>query len=136
MIKTGLAHTEAVAALILSGILVFVLPFRWSRRLFGDLAAAEDTTRQPDPAQMARARAVTRRLRRIAHRLPWHSTCLVMALSGRMLLARRGISGGVVRIGVRMENGRVAAHAWLMLGTTTLLGGDEAPDYRPLADLA
>lgn len=136
MIKTGLAHTEAVTVLILSAILVFVLPFSWSRGLFGGLNAAGTPAPVPDPAQMARAQVVTRRLRRIAHRLPWHSTCLVLALSGRMLLARRGIGGGVVRIGVRMENGRIAAHAWLMLGTATLLGGDEAPDYRPLADLA
>lgn len=136
MIKTVLAHAEAAAALTLSAILVFVLPFSWCRRLFGGLNAAGAPAPVPDPAQMARAMMVARRLRRVAHRLPWHSTCLVLALSGRMLLARRGIGGGVIRIGVRMENGRVAAHAWLMLGTATLLGGDEAPDYRPLADLA
>lgn len=127
---------EMIAALILSRILVFVVPFRWSSKLFGDLGAAQEPAAAPTPAALARAHAVTRRLRRISRRLPWHSTCLVLALTGRLLLARRGVSGSVVRFGVKMENGKLAAHAWLMLGQTTLLGGEEALDYRPLADLA
>lgn len=134
--KKVLARTEATAALIVAWILVFIVPFRWSRRLFGPMTSSTDQPPHcPSQPQLARARSVTRRLHQIAHGLPWHSSCLVLALSGRMLLARRGIRGSVVRFGVKVENGRVAAHAWLMLGTATLLGEKEAEGYHPLADL-
>ncbi|MGC2856652.1 lasso peptide biosynthesis B2 protein [Novispirillum sp. DQ9] len=131
-----LARTEATAALIVAWILVFIVPFRWSRRFFGPMTSATDQPpHRPSPPHLARAKIVTRRLYHVAHSLPWHSSCLVLALSGRMILARRGIRGSVVRFGVKVENGRVDAHAWLMLGTTTLLGEKEAEGYQPLADL-
>lgn len=134
--RKELARAEAIAALIVAWILVFIVPFRWGRRCFGRvISATEQPPFPPTSPQLARAQWVTRRLYHIAHGLPWHSSCLVLALSGRMLLARRGIRGSVVRFGVKVENGRVDAHAWLMLGTTTLLGGNEAEGYHPLADL-
>ncbi|WP_211099791.1 lasso peptide biosynthesis B2 protein, partial [Azospirillum sp. TSO5] len=134
--REALARIEATAALIIAWVLVFIIPFRWSRRCFGPVTSATDQPPHlPSPSHVARAKIVTRRLHRVAHCLPWHSSCLVLALSGRMVLARRGIRGSVVRFGVKVENGRVDAHAWLMLGTTSLLGEKEAEGYHPLADL-
>jgi hypothetical protein len=88
----------------------------------------------PGPV-LARARAMAVRTRRVAEALPWHSTCLAQAVAGRLLLARRGIRGGAIRFGVRKADGDLQAHAWLILGGTILMGGEEAGAYVPLADL-
>lgn len=132
-----LLFLESALALSFAWVLVFVIPFRWTRRLFGCVSSSDDMqSKSITPEQITRARAVTQRLRRVADRLPWHSTCLVRALSGRMLLARRGLRGGVVRFGVKAgADGCVAAHAWLIFGPVTLLGEDEAEGFQPLADL-
>lgn len=84
---------------------------------------------------MSRALWVGIRVRRTADRLPWHSTCLVRAIAGQLLLKRRGIHGGLIRLGVKKEDGTLAAHAWLIYGPQILLGGDEAEAYTPLSDI-
>lgn len=130
------ARMEAIAALVLAWVLVFVVPFRWTKRLFGTVSPPRpDQITNADLAQ-ARAVAVTRRLQRIANEMPWKSTCLVRALAGHLLLERRGLRGAVVRLGVSMENGRVSAHAWLVFGPDVLLGGESMDGFTPLADLA
>lgn len=134
--KSLLARVETVSVLMVAWILVFVLPFRWGRRLFGSVGAPADQDASIGEADLKRARMLARRLNRIADRLPWTSTCLVRALAGRMLLAHRGLHGGRVRFGVRREGDGLAAHAWLILGPVVLLGDNVEEDYKPLADLS
>ncbi|OJX67175.1 lasso peptide biosynthesis B2 protein [Magnetospirillum sp. 64-120] len=131
-----LARSEAVLALLAAKTAVRLLPFRFSAALFGKAAVPCSTATDLDARQLARARAVTGRLRRVANRLPWASTCLERAFAGRMLLARRHLPGGVVRLGVRLDAGRPQAHAWLLVGDHILLGEDEMDGFTPLADLA
>ncbi|MFV3131472.1 lasso peptide biosynthesis B2 protein [Niveispirillum sp. KHB5.9] len=77
--------------------------------------------RAPDGTNnLDRARAVALRIGRVA---------------ARLLLARRGIRGSGIRFGVRKQGGALEAHAWLVLDDTILLGGEEAADYVPLADM-
>lgn len=134
MVRTILL-AEALVALVLAWLMVSILPSRRVLPLFGDMGmpAAMGTT--APPPDLARAVAVACRARWVADRLPWHSTCLVRALAGAMLLRRRRIRGARVRFGVRRDGGALAAHAWLLLGAETLLGGEQATEYRPLADL-
>lgn len=136
-VRAVVLFCETILALSCAWVLVFVMPFRWTRRLFGSVeASANLKTPEILPVQLTRAHAVAQRLRRVADWLPWHSTCLVRAIAGRMLLARRGLRGSVIRFGVKIEaGGQVAAHAWLIFGPVTLLGEDEAVDFQPLADL-
>jgi hypothetical protein len=124
---------ETMLALVLAWGLVFVAPGAWSLRLFGGVVPP--AARMGDHAALPRARHVMRRLEAVAARLPRESTCLVKAIAGRMLLARRGIRGAAVRFGVRRNQGGLEAHAWLMLGPAILLGAEEAEGFRPLADL-
>lgn len=103
--------------------------------MLGQARPPADTSPLPPSGQMSRAVWVGIRVRRIADRLPWHSTCLVRAIAGQLLLKRRGLRGGVIRLGVKKENNTLAAHAWLIYGPQTLLGGEEAISYVPLSDL-
>lgn len=129
-----LQRVEAAFALILGWALVFLLPSRWTAQLFGGVSAPAD-----GPAvglrDVARARAVARRIERTARRLPWTSTCLVQAIACALLLRRRRIGGARIRLGLRKSGERLEAHAWLLLGSEILLGGAAAEGYAPLADL-
>lgn len=125
---------ETALALIMAWAFVFLVPLRWTQALFGGVSAPAESS-GIDPRSLIRAQAVTRRVVHVADRLPWHSTCLVRAVAGSLLLARRRICGGCIRFGVRKENDRLSAHAWLLLGSDILLGGEEAGAYTPLADL-
>lgn len=137
-LMSALWGIEAALALHLAWLLVFIVPLRITRRLFGAMEApSANTGSEPAPQarQIERAAGTARRLRRVANRLPWHSTCLVRAVAGQMLLARRGIRGGIIRFGVRKQDGKLEAHAWLLLGGVALIGGEVAEGYLPLADL-
>ncbi|WP_410216366.1 lasso peptide biosynthesis B2 protein [Paracoccus sp. (in: a-proteobacteria)] len=74
---------------------------------------------------------------RAAARLVPGATCLTQASAGQLLLARRGYAS-IVRVSVPAEGGAetIAPHAWLMAGTTILLGGTSAEydRHRPLHD--
>lgn len=127
----GLKATEATLALLVARFLVFVVPFRLTARMF--------PPREPDdaPAEAAAeacGHLIGRRVARVADHLPWTSTCLVRALAGALLLARRGTVSHI-RVGVRKEDGRLAGHAWLMVGTASVIGGAASEGYVPLADL-
>lgn len=127
---------ETTLALLIAQLLVFVVPFRLTARLF--------RTRKPANAPAGDAAAASgqligqvmaQRIARVARRLPWTSTCLVRAIAGSLLLSRRGVASHI-RFGVLTENGRLAGHAWLMVGDATVLGaGPETDRYVPLADL-
>lgn len=43
------------------------------------------------------------------------SQCLVRSLAIQRMLKRRGIRGSELKIGVRVENGKLLAHAWVQL---------------------
>jgi len=134
-LRSSLLWLETVLALLLARVLVFVVPVRFSSRMFGRFAKVEAASPEQRPAQLGRARVVARRVSRIADRLPWHSTCLVRAMAGQLLFVRRGIAGGYIRFGVKRGEAGLEAHAWLLLGAETLMGGEIAGQYTPLADL-
>jgi hypothetical protein len=132
-IRYWLGAMETALALCIGWILVFVLPFRWTARWFGGTAPPSSRPLSTD-GPIRRARYITRRLQRVAAHLPWHTTCLVRAVAGAMLLRRRGVAS-TIRFGVKRDDGKLAAHAWLLIGNTIVLGGEIATDFQPLADM-
>lgn len=134
--KEAVGCIETALALTMAWALVFLMPFRWTSALFGGVAPPCDHKTVDDRRQLVRAFGVMRRLDRIAGRIPWHSTCLVRAVAGQLLLVRRRIPGAVIRFGVKMTPDGMAAHAWLLVGDVTVLGGATAEEYSPLADMS
>lgn len=65
-------------------------------------------------------------------RLPWHSTCLVQAIAGMMMLKRRGESS-TLYVGVGRNNETFGAHAWLRSGEIIVTGGDEMDKFKVLS---
>jgi hypothetical protein len=64
---------------------------------------------------------------------PRQATCLVRAVAGHRMLARRGVTSAVV-LGVRTDaQAALAAHGWLRVGEHVVIGARERPGHRPLA---
>ncbi len=126
---------ETAFALMLAWTLVFVVPFRWTARRFGQIEPPADTCDRRDEAALVLGVAVAARVRWVATRLPWSSSCLVRAVAGLMLLRRRGVRGARIRFGVAKGADGLKAHAWLILGEAMLLGGEVAADYAAVAEL-
>lgn len=78
--------------------------------------------------ELARARALGLAVDRVAEHGIFRPTCLVRAAAIQRLLRRDGIGAGSIRVGVRRDAGRFAAHAWVEIGDLVL--GDEAPHVR------
>lgn len=71
----------------------------------------------------------------VADRPPFRCSCLVRALALHRLLDWVGLSGSVLRIGVRRDvGGAVAAHAWVVYGGTAL-GDARATSFTRLTDV-
>jgi hypothetical protein len=98
---------------------------------FGDGDASNATAITPNadprPEQLALA------IGRAAEHGVFRPLCLVRAVALKRLLDRHGYDGGIVRIGVRMNHGRFAAHAWVAYGTQIL--GDQEWHVKSFAEL-
>lgn len=86
------------------------------RRPKGELLdqwSTDAAARPADPSRLPRAREVGDAVRRVAlYGLSRHE-CLARSLAISRMLEREGIHGAIVRIGVRPQDARIAAHAWV-----------------------
>jgi hypothetical protein len=65
---------------------------------------------------------------------PWmNAACLPRALAAQAMLRRRGIASTLC-LGVARENQELSAHAWLELGQSIVMGGDQAPLFSRLVE--
>jgi transglutaminase superfamily protein len=96
---------------------------------FGDdhTAAASAPAADPRPEQLALA------IGRAAEHGVFRPLCLVRAVALKRMLDRHGYDGGIVKIGVRLNRGRFAAHAWVAYGAQIL--GDQEWHVKSFAEL-
>jgi hypothetical protein len=97
---------------------------------FGDgdtTASTAAPNADPRPEQLALA------IGRAAEHGVFRPLCLVRAVALKRMLDRHGYDGGVVKIGVRMNRGRFAAHAWVAYGSQIL--GDQEWHVKSFAEL-
>lgn len=136
---------QAQAALIWAQVLVWLRPT--GRLVSSDQAPGDHGT--PDtgtPAMGTRATAAAATpvmdpraprlalaVGRAAENGLFRPLCLVQAVALHRMLEHRDIPGSRIRIGVRMRNGRFAAHAWVEYHGQVL--GDPAEIARGFDDL-
>jgi hypothetical protein len=58
--------------------------------------------------------------------------CLPRAVAAHAMLRRRGIASRLC-LGVARDQGALAAHAWVEVGTNRIVGGTEAAEFTRLA---
>jgi transglutaminase superfamily protein len=71
----------------------------------------------------------------VARRLAPPRSCLAQALTAQVMLGRRG-RPAEIRFGVRREEGRLDAHAWLECEGEVLVGGEGLEVFREMRERA
>jgi len=105
-------------------------------RPMGALATPVAAVVEADPTRMADARRLSLAMVRAARFGVFRPQCLARSVALSRMLSAHGISGGVVRVGVRKKDGEFLAHAWVELGGETLGDADEhVGTFVPLTNL-
>jgi Transglutaminase-like superfamily len=121
---------EAAALLCAIRAAVAVLPFSFSRRV---LRALPPSRSIPECSAAESVRSIAWAVRSAAARLPVRTTCLVDALAGEAMLARRDVACEL-RFGVRSAPGVFSAHAWIEHEGAVVLGAvEDLADYSVLS---
>lgn len=112
----------AVASLVKARLAVMFVPVRKILQPVTPWAGARDT----DTAKISWAVETAGRI------VPAGDNCLVRAIAGRAMLARRGISSQI-RLGVaKNSSDLLRAHAWLECGDRIITGESERRNYAAL----
>jgi hypothetical protein len=127
-----LVLVEGVVCLFLARLLLH-LPFRWLARWLGrHQSGLEESGVVLRADQRAAALSVRRALLRLTPRLPWHTTCLVRAIAGRMMLGRRRLPSILYLGAQNSSTTEIAAHAWLRCGEVDVIGTVGAERFTPI----
>ena len=112
--------------------LLRVVPFRRMAPLLGQPAAPSDPTPPVSGAQMARARVVKRAIRRASAVAPFRADCLPQMLTAALLCRLMRVPFAA-SLGVDLDRERdILAHAWLLVGTTAITGGQTVDRFTPV----
>lgn len=120
--------TAAQVAVWVGGTRVALALLPWQRveRAFGRVPIRREVV------DRSRLRTVLWALNAVPRRLLPRRPCLTQALVGQRLLRQCGLDPAF-KIGVRMEDGELRAHAWLERDGVPIVGGaDSTRKYAPL----
>jgi hypothetical protein len=125
-----------IEAFALSGIwraAVLLFPFKKIASFLSWKANGVETQSHDQPALAAR---IGWAVETAALYTPWRSTCLVQAISAKIMLRRRNIPGTVF-LGVASENKNgLRAHAWLQSGDRILTGAEARHDFKQISSFS
>ena len=108
------------------------------RRPTGEFVRDTSVERPPLPAvdQTDDVRRLAIALKRAASFGLFRPLCLVRSLGLRLLLEDAGISGAIVRVGVKVVDGKFIAHAWVEYrGAVVGDDPDDVASYQPLSGI-
>jgi hypothetical protein len=105
-------------------------------RPMGSLATPVAAVVAVDPDRMLEARRLALAMVRAARFGIFRPQCLARSLALSRMLTAHGITGGIIRVGVRRDDGEFLAHAWVELAGETLGDADEhVGSFVPLTNL-
>lgn len=99
------------------------IPMKYLRKYFG--IQGEESGKEATREEYQYAKLISRHVNRSANNTPWESKCLVRALTAQRLLKKKGIAS-TLYLGVKTEDGKMLAHAWLRVGLLYVTGGNGA----------
>ncbi|MCX7842964.1 MAG: lasso peptide biosynthesis B2 protein, partial [Clostridia bacterium] len=115
----------------LSRFAILFFPFRNVASVMGK--PMFETSQELEAGFMEKAMEIAFILKKIPRYTPWQSKCLVQALTGQLMLRRRGISS-TIYLGIsKDENGGLLAHAWLRCGSVVITGDEFMSKYKQVA---
>lgn len=115
---------------------ILLFPFRRITAIMG-LAQGEMSS-VGESAMSAKPAAIGWSIQAAAARTPWESACLVQALTGMVMLARRGL-GATLYLGVAKDTSdpeAMIAHAWLRCGDTILTGAGGVERFSKISSFS
>ncbi len=120
---------EALRMLLTVRVGLWVLPLQRLLQYSKRLQTSEvSKTSEVSPARIAWA------IRTIGRYLPGGGNCLVQALTGQLMLARRGYASQL-QIGAARKEGEFKAHAWVECEGQIVIGAAGVSQYTPFPSL-
>jgi hypothetical protein len=128
---------ETVGLSLTARILVFLVPFNYTQRMLGLKPSENEGLKKANSVVKTEQGRTIWSMINIVHRfLPWKDTCLVQAITAKLLLKRRK-SESVIVLGLKKsETGELKAHAWLLHQDGVVTGFDENQEFTAIAFLA
>lgn len=119
---------QAYLLLGLTRLAIVTLSFRRLARYLGPLQA--ETPADAPPEHLTAARRIAWAIRRTSPYTPWTSNCFPQAITGKILLRRRGIPS-TLYLGAAFSEDKsgLEAHAWLRCGPLYVTGGKGDEKY-------
>ena len=125
-VRDKVAALEGIALFWVFKTALQVIPFRRFKRLLGPAGPKDDpASRIPSGPPPPEVVTVWRRLRSMERRHP--DTCLVQALTGRVMLRRRNLPSSLSFGVMEDRKSKLRFHAWLVHDDHVLSGGGAAP---------
>jgi hypothetical protein len=129
---------EAVFNLLVAMLIVRFIPFRWWKPVLG--AIDRETTLEDSNTQRETITQIGKTIHAISSRFSGRFTCLMQALTGQMMLNRRGISSTLYLGVLTLHNSQgifeVKAHAWLRTGSIILVGKQGYQQFEVISRFA
>ena len=97
-------------------LLIIFIPFRIYSPIF-----LEKPSKQYLETTDEKILVVRKALLRGLKYLPWKGKCLVQALTGKLLLRKLRLPG-TIYLGIKKDNGKLEAHAWLIAANQFISG--------------
>jgi hypothetical protein len=126
-------YLEAFSLLVIIRMGMWVIPYNTLQRNLNRLFPVPLNAGRPQsPEVILSARKLSRRVREVSGFVP-EATCLAQALTLQALLSGEDIHSDLA-IGVTRgdEAGGIAAHAWLEVEGTVIIGGEERERFTRL----
>jgi hypothetical protein len=116
---------RTAALLGVASAAVALMPFRYAIR-FGSVPLGR--------RQAISAEEIVWAVEAAARRLPWRTVCIEKGLVVQRMLRLAGINA-ILHYGARRHavTGKLEAHVWVTVDGRAVIGGEEAPDFAPVA---
>lgn len=124
-------------SIIWLGIFRFVLmfvPFRYLCRYLGKTQI--ETSYDSNLSHETILQQISHSLQIAKRNVPWECKCLILAMSGTMMLKRRRLPS-TLYLGIsKQPNEKLSAHAWLRSGSYYLSGAESMDEFKIILTLA
>lgn len=113
-------------------LIIFFIPFKYIAGYLGE-QMRESQAAEPDNPYAERTGQV---IDQVSRHTPWESKCLVQAITGKMLLRRKGLSNTLYLGVAKNVDSKMIAHAWLRYGAKVVTGECRREDFTVVAKFA
>jgi len=102
-------------------LLILFVPAKHMKKYYGTIG--EESSEAESKEKYRYAKKIAYHVNRVAEHTPWESKCLVRALTAQKLLTKQNISS-TLYLGVKKDNEKLVAHAWIRTGCFYATGGN------------